>query len=63
MPSGTPFEIMHFSQEEINSSLSDKSEVTFSEDNAMQVNTDVPQGLTIVSSRPDSKKYRSPHDR
>lgn len=54
---------MHFSQEEINSSLSDKSEVTFSEDNAMQVNTDVPQGLTIVSSRPDSKKYRSPHDR
>lgn len=54
---------MHFSQEEINSSLSDKSEVKFSEDNAMQVNTDVPQGLTIVSSRPDSKKYRSPHDR
>jgi hypothetical protein len=43
---------MPFSHEEINSSESDKPAVTFSEENAGEDNTGVPQGPLIVSFRP-----------
>lgn len=43
---------MPFSHKEINPSVFDKPVVTFSEENARQDNTDVPQGPPIVSSRP-----------
>jgi len=44
--------LLPFSPEEISPSQSDKPEVTFSEENARQDNTDVPQGPPIVSSKP-----------
>ena len=51
-PSIPLLEILLFSPEEINPSEPDKPAVTFSEENTRQDNTDVPQGLPIVSSRP-----------
>ncbi|KAL6037658.1 hypothetical protein STEG23_020039 [Scotinomys teguina] len=54
VPSAPPLVILPFSPfiEEINPSLSDKPVVTFSEGDASQGNTDVPQGPPIVGSRP-----------
>ena len=52
VPSDPPLVRMPFSQEEINPLESDKSALTFSEENAREDNTDIPQGPPIVSSRP-----------
>jgi hypothetical protein len=41
--------------EEINSAESDKPAVIFTEENARQDNSDVPQGPPVVSSRPITK--------
>lgn len=52
VPSAPPLEIMPFSHEEINPSVSDKPAVTFAEGNARQDNIDVSQSPPMVSSRP-----------
>jgi hypothetical protein len=58
VPSAPPLEILPFSHEEINPSVSDKPAVIFSEGNAEQDNTDVPQGPPIVSSRPNQTQSK-----
>jgi hypothetical protein len=54
--SAPPLEIIPFSPEEINSSVSDKTAATFSEENAGQDNTDVPQDPPIIYSRHKEKQ-------